>query len=323
LTRIRTDLAMEARELYSQHSQDMSGVESEIHEIDGIEVTRVRITSPEGEGKMGKPMGNYITIEAAGIKDGDPEFGELVSQRLNNELKGLLELNRDSNVLVVGLGNWNITPDSLGPKVVDRIMVTRHILELIPDQVDERVRSVCAVAPGVLGITGIETGEIVKGIVDRVKPDGVIVIDALASRKTNRIGTTIQIADTGINPGSGIGNKRMGINEQSLGVKTIAIGVPMVVYAHTIGRDSLEILIKEFSNQATPGTEFYRMLSNMEEDQLDAMVSEVLSQGMGDLVVTPKEVDMLIDDISNIISDGINLALHRGLSLGEVRRFLH
>ena len=323
MTSIRTDLAMEARDLYSQQNNDMGGVESESQESDGIEVTKVRITSPQGESKMGKPMGNYITIEAAGIKDRNPEFDELVSQKISDELKALLNLNKSSNVLVVGLGNWNITPDSLGPKVVDKVMVTRHILELIPDQVDERVRAVCAIAPGVLGITGIETGEVIKGIVDRIKPDAVIVIDALASRKTQRIGTTIQIADTGINPGSGIGNKRMGINQESLGVKTVAIGVPMVVYAHTIGRDSLGILIKEFSNQATPGTEFYKMLGGMQEDQLDAMVSEVLAQGMGDLVVTPKEVDMLIDDVSNIISDGLNLALHDNISLEESRRFLH
>lgn len=323
MTSIRTDLAMEARELYNQNNDDMGGVESENEERDGIEVTRVRITSPEGESKLGKPMGNYITIEAGGIKDRNPEVNEMVSQRIKDEIKAILNLNDNSNVLVVGLGNWNITPDSLGPKVVDRLMVTRHILELIPDQVDERVRAVCAMAPGVLGITGIETGEVIKGIVDRVKPDAVIVIDALASRKTQRIGTTFQIADTGINPGSGIGNKRMGINQESLGVKTIAIGVPMVVYAHTIGRDSLEILIDEFSNQSTPGTEFYKMLDNMKEAELDVMVNEVLAQGIGDLVVTPKEVDMLIDDVSGIIADGLNLALHDNISLEESRRFLH
>jgi len=323
MTSIRTDLAVEARELYGQQNQDMTGVESENYEENGIEITKVRITSPDGEKKVGKPMGNYITIEAAGIRDRNPEFDELVSQRLSDEIKGLLNLNKNSNVLVVGLGNWNITPDSLGPKVVDRVMVTRHILELIPDQVDERVRAVCAIAPGVLGITGIETVEIIKGVVDRVKPDAVIVIDALASRKTHRIGTTIQIADTGITPGSGIGNKRMGINQETLGVKTIAIGVPMVVYAHTIGRDSLEIIIREFSSQATPGTEFYKMLKAMDQSQLDAMVNQVLSQDMGDLVVTPKEVDTLIDDVARIISDGLNLALHDNISLEESRRFMH
>lgn len=323
LTSIRTDLAMESRELYGENNSDMSGIESENQEKDGIEITRVRITSPEGETKMAKPMGNYITIEARGIKDRDPEFYESVSQTLSRELKEIVALNKNSTILVVGLGNWNITPDSLGPKVVDRVMVTRHILELIPDQVDERVRAVCAMAPGVLGVTGIETGEVIRGIIEKIKPDVVIAIDALASRKTQRIGTTIQIADTGINPGSGIGNKRMGLNEETLGVKTIAIGVPMVVYAHTIGRDSLGIIINEFKNQADPGTEFYKILDDMDEDQLDIMVRQVLSENMGQLVVTPKEVDMLIDDVSRIVADGLNLALHEDLSLEESRRFLY
>ncbi len=239
------------------------------------------------------------------------------------ELKKILPLDENSKVLVVGLGNWNITPDALGPKVIERIMVTRHLLELIPDQVDERVRSVCAVAPGVLGITGIETGEIIRGIVDKVKPDVVIAIDALASRKADRIGTTIQITDTGINPGSGIGNKRMGLNEETLGTKTVAIGVPTVVYAHTIGRDSLQMLINEFANQATPGTEFYKMLQQLDDQQMDVLVQQVLTQGLGDLVVTPKEVDTLIDDVANIIADGLNLAIHDDISLEEARRFLH
>ena len=323
MSSIRTDLAMEARELYSQHNKDMDGIESESEEEGGIEVTRVRVTSLKGEVKLGKPIGNYITIEAGGIKEGEPEFEESVSHRISEELKTLLELNRDSTVLVVGLGNWNITPDSLGPKVVGKIMVTRHILELIPDQVDERVRAVCAVAPGVLGITGIETGEVIKGIVDMVKPDVVLVIDALASRKTQRIGTTIQIADTGVNPGSGLGNKRMSINEESLGVKTIAIGVPMVVYAHTIARDSLDILINEQFNKGEAGAEFYKSLGEMQEEQLDAMVKDVLTQGFGDLVVTPKEVDMLVEDVSRIISEGLNLALHDNITLEESRRFLH
>lgn len=323
MSSIRTDLALEAREIYEEKNHDMGGIESETQEKDGMEITRVRITNPKGEAKTSKPMGNYITIEAESIKDRDPEFYELVSESLSRELKAIVDLKKDSKILVVGLGNWNITPDSLGPKVVDRVMVTRHIFELIPDQVDDRVRAVCAIAPGVLGLTGIETGEVIRGIIEQIKPDLVIAIDALASRKTQRIGTAIQIADTGINPGSGIGNKRMGLNQETLGVKTIAIGVPMVVYAHTIGRDSLQIIIKEFMNQATPGTDFYKMLNDMEEDQLDIMVRQVLSQNMGELVVTPKEVDMLIDDVSRIIADGLNLALHDDISLEESRRFLH
>ncbi len=178
-------------------------------------------------------------------------------------------------------------------------------------------------SPRVLGITGIETGEIINGIVERIKPDLIIAIDALAARRADRIGTTIQIADTGINPGSGIGNKRMGLNEETLGTKTIAIGVPTVVYAHTIGRDALQMLVDEFARQATPGSQFYKMIQQMNEQQMDALVQQVLTQGFGDLVVTPKEVDMLIDHAAAIISDGLNLALHDDISLEESRRFLH
>ena len=219
-------------------------------------------------------------------------------------------------MLVVGLGNWNITPDSLGPKVVDRIMVTRHLLELIPDKVDERVRSVCAISPGVLGITGIETGEIIRGVIEKINPDVVIAIDALASRRTDRIGVTIQLADTGINPGSGIGNKRMALNKETLGADTIAIGVPTVVYAHTIGRDTLK-LMQDSAPQVVSEANF------TSEEQLDIMLSQILSENMGDLVVTPKDVDIMIDNISGIIADGINLAVHNNVSLDEIRTFLH
>lgn len=323
---IRTDLALEAKELYEEQEQkqpDIPGVRVDNEEKENMKISRIEILSKEGEEKIGKPQGNYITLEVPGIRNRDPEYEERVSIQLAEEIRRLSGLGNDSTTMVVGLGNWNITPDSLGPKVVQRIMVTRHILDLMPDQVDERVRSVCAVSPGVLGITGIETGEIVKGVVEKVKPDLVIVVDALASRKTDRIGTTIQIADTGIHPGSGVGNKRMGLNQESLGTRTIAIGVPTVVYAHTIGRDALQMLINEFSNQATPGSEFYKMLQKMDEGQMDALVQQVLHQGLGDLVVTPKEVDLLMGDITNIIADGLNLALHENITLDEVDHFLH
>lgn len=324
LRSIRTDLALEAREMAQEQNQfQIPGVKVEEVELKDIKVTRVEVLSKLGEDNIGKPKGNYITLEVPGVKDRNPEYEEQVKQQLAAEIRRLVHLNKNSTILVVGLGNWNVTPDAVGPKVVDRVLVTRHIFEYVPDQVDDRMRPTCAVAPGVLGITGIETGEIVKGIVDKVKPDLIIAIDALASRKTDRIGTTIQIADTGINPGSGVGNKRMGLTKQTLGVPTIAIGIPTVVYAQTIGRDSLEMLIKEFSNQTKPESEFYKMLQSMDERHLDTLVNEVLTQGLGDLVVTPKEVDILIDSVVGIIADGINLAIHNGLSLEDVNRYLH
>lgn len=321
---IRTDLAMEAREIYQEQNQfHIPGVKVDDEEIDGMKISRVHIISPLGEESLGKPQGNYITLEAVDIKNRDPEYQEKVSLQLAHEMKRLVNLNKESTIFVVGLGNWNVTSDALGPKVVDRLMVTRHMLEFMPEQVDDRIRSVCAVAPGVLGITGIETGEIIKGIVEKTKPDLVIAIDALASRRTDRIGVTIQIADTGISPGSGIGNKRMGLNKDTLGVTTIAIGVPTVVYAHTIGRDSLQLLLDEFTNQTTPGSQFYEMLKQMDETQLDTLVQQVVYKGLGDLVVTPKEIDLLMDYVADILADGLDMALHENMTLEDVKRFIN
>ena len=322
---IRTDLAMEAREMAQEQNQkEIPGVRVEnVEPVEDIVITRVEVVSRLGEEHIGKPVGNYITLEAPGIQDRNPEYEEQLKQHLANEIRRLVRLNDDSVILIVGLGNWNVTPDAVGPKVVDKVLVTRHVFEFVPDQVDDRMRRICAVAPGVLGITGIETGEIVRGIVDKVQPDLVIAIDALASRKTERIGSTIQIADTGIDPGSGIGNKRMGLTRETLGVPTLAIGVPTVVYAQTIGRDALEMLIKEFSGQTDSHSEFYNMLQSLDEQHLNSLVAEVLTEGLGDLVVTPKEVDLLIDDAAGIIADGINLAIHNGLSMEDVNRYLH
>ncbi|SFP79595.1 GPR endopeptidase [Caldicoprobacter faecalis] len=321
---IRTDLALEARELYQQQNRGhIPGVKVDEEEVEGVKISRVHIISPLGEESLGKPQGNYITLEAPDIKNRDPEFQETLSKLLAQEIGKLVSLNKKSVTLVVGLGNWNITPDSLGPKVVDRLLVTRHILEYMPDQVDDRLRPVCAVAPGVLGITGIETGEIIKGIVEKIRPDLVIAIDALASRRTDRIGVTIQIADTGISPGSGIGNKRMGLNKETLGVPTIAIGVPTVVYAYTIGRDSLQMLIDQFADQTSPGSQFYQMLKQMDEAQLDALVHQVVTQELGDLVVTPKEIDLLIGYVADVLADGLNLALHENMTIEDIKHFIN
>lgn len=321
---IRTDLALEARELYQQQNRDyIPGVKVDEEEVEGVKISRVHILSPLGQESLGKPQGNYITLEAPDIKNRDPEFQQTLSKIIAQEIKKLVTLNKNSVTLVVGLGNWNITPDSLGPKVVDRLLVTRHILEYLPDQIDDRLRPVCAIAPGVLGITGIETGEIIKGIVDRLKPDLVIAIDALASRRTDRIGMTIQIADTGISPGSGIGNKRMGLNKETLGVPTIAIGVPTVVYAYTIGRDSLQMLIDKFVDHATADSQFYQMLKQMGEEQLDALVHQVVTQELGDLVVTPKEIDLLIDYVADVLADGLNLALHEDMTIEDIKYFIN
>lgn len=301
---VRTDLAAEARELAGQ---TIPGVESFVDTQDkDITVTTVRVLNDVGAQAMGKPVGLYVNIDAAELKNRDPEFVERVSRRMATEMQQLLpDFGRNGTVLVVGLGNWNITPDALGPRVVEKMMVTRHLIQLIPDQVDERVRSVCAMAPGVLGITGIETGEIILGVVEKIKPNAMIAIDALASRNTARLGTTIQITDSGICPGSGVGNNRMQLNTQTLGVPVISIGVPLVVYAGTIARDVIELL-----DGANAG------------DKAEKMIQQVVSEHLGDLIVTPKEIDAIVDDVARLLALGLNLLIHKGVSVDEIDRFM-
>lgn len=326
---IRTDLALEANELFKQTKKENlrnnqpPGVEVENAGNDDIRITRVRVTSRTGEASIGKPMGNYITLEVPGLKENDQKLYEDTCKELAKELTSIIDLGEKSTILIVGLGNWNVTPDALGPKVVSSVMVTRHLLEYVPEQVDKGVRPVCAVAPGVLGITGIETGEIVKGIVERIKPEVIIAIDALASRKMERISTTIQIADTGIAPGSGVGNKRMELSKNTLGVPVIAIGVPTVVDAATMANDTIDLVLDSMAEQASKGTEFYNMLKGIDKNEKYELIQEVLRPYVGNLIVTPKEIDDIIDRVSKVIANGLNIALHQGITLNDVNRYVH
>ena len=328
---VRTDLTLEARELFReqyvnnmrQENREPPGVDIENDGDENIKITRVRITSPTGEASLGKPMGNYITLEVPGLRDNDQEIYENTCKALAKELTGIINLDKKATILVVGLGNWNVTPDALGPKVVSSVMVTRHLLEYVPEQVDEGVRPVCAVAPGVLGITGIETGEIIKGIVDRVKPSAIIAIDSLASRKMERVNTTIQLADTGISPGSGVGNKRMELSKKTLGIPVIAIGVPTVVDAATMANDTIDLVLDSMIKEAPQGTEFYKMLKSIDRNEKYMMIQEVLKPYVGNLIVTPKEIDEVIQRVSKVIANGINIALHEGITLNDVNRYLN
>lgn len=328
---IRTDLALEAQELFKQQAMkervsahgEPPGVDVENDGNEDIRITRVKVTSPTGEAAIGKPMGNYITLEIPRLKEEDQELYENTCKALAKELTSIVKLSEKSTTLVVGLGNWNITPDALGPKVVSSMMITRHLLEYVPEQVDQGVSPVCAVAPGVLGITGIETGEIVRGIVDRVKPDVIIAIDALASRKMERVSTTIQIADTGIAPGSGVGNKRMELSKTTLGVPVVAIGVPTVVDAATMANDTIDLVMDSFMKEAPQGTEFYNMLNNIDRNEKYQLIQEVLKPYVGNLIVTPKEIDNIIEKISKVIANGLNIALHQGITLQDVNRYVH
>jgi spore protease len=330
LRNVRTDLTLEAHELLREKAvreqkeqQDIPGVELENDGDERIKITRVRVTSRTGEVSIGKPMGNYITLEVPGLRENDRDLYEDTCRALAGELTRIMKLNDRTLTLVVGLGNWNVTPDALGPKVVSNLMVTRHLLEYLPDQVDEGVRPVCAVAPGVLGITGIETGEIVKGIIDRIRPDYVIAIDALAARKIERVNTTIQIADTGIAPGSGVGNKRMELSRDTLGIPVLAIGVPTVLDAATMANDAIDMVLDSLIGQAQQGTEFYNMLKSIDREEKYGLIREVLDPYSGNLIVTPKEIDDVVRRVSKVIANGLNIALHRGIGLDDVDRYIN
>lgn len=320
---IRTDLAVEAKELYEkENSKKIQGVEVSNTKKGKIKITNVKVLTEQGERAIGKPKGTYITIDMPRLVHYDADAMEDVSEVLGEELSKLIKLQDSMTALVVGLGNWNITPDALGPKVVSKIMITRHLKELVPDSIDEGIRPVCALAPGVLGITGMETSEIIKGVVNKIKPNLIICIDALASRKMERVNSTIQIGTTGISPGSGVGNRRMEISEKTLGIPVIAIGVPTVVDAATMANDTIDMVLDEMIRSSEQGGKFYDMLKSIDKGEKQKMIQEILHPYVGNLMVTPKEVDMVIDSISKIIANGINISLQPALDKEDINKFL-
>lgn len=322
---IRTDLALEAKEAYSKENNrgEIPGVSVDVKNGEHATVTMVKVLDKKGEKAIGKPIGSYITIEAPDLQHFDQDLQDELSRIMAKELSELINLEQDKTALVVGLGNWNVTPDALGPRVVSRLMVTRHLKQMIPDEIDEGIRPVCALSPGVLGLTGIETGEIIQGVVKKIRPDIVLVVDALASRKLSRVSTTIQIGNTGINPGSGVGNKRMGLTQDLLGVPVIAIGAPTVVDAATMANDTIDMVIDDLMTQTEQGKEFYNMLKSINRDEKFQLIQEILSPYSADLMVTPKDVDSIIDKISKIVANGINIALHPSIHLKDINRYIN
>lgn len=325
--KVHTDLALETREIVQKGlGREIEGVEvEERNEFDNkIKVTKVKINSVKGEAILQKPMGNYITIEADGLRDEDFEVQEKVSKILADELENLMKLSQKSTILVVGLGNWNVTPDSLGPKVVSKVLITRHLFEFVPEKIqDRRIRSVCAISPGVLGITGIETSEIIHGIVQKVRPDLIIAVDALASRRLERISTAIQIADTGIFPGSGIGNERKGITQQTVGVPVVAIGVPMVVDAAIIANDAIDLLLERLKKETEKSSPLYLFLESIPDEDRFNLIKEVIYPYYGNLFVTPKDIDRIVENISTVIADGINMAVHPEVKENDQFRYVN
>ena len=292
-----TDLAVERNDIYRKANNianDIEGIETQNQEIDD----KINIS---------KPIGNYITIDIKKLKVADNNEIQKAAETVTKELKELIDKHteKQGDILIVGLGNIYVTPDSLGPKVVKDIDITRHLLKYAPEYIDPQTRTIAAIAPGVLGTTGIETMEIIQGIVENIKPKLVIVIDSLSSKSIERISSTVQIADTGIVPGAGVGNARNEISQNTLKIPVIAIGVPMVVEAATIASDSIDLFIEKLQQDAK-SNDYLNELKNVNKYE---MIKEALAPKDYNLIVTPKEIDDLIENMKDVIARGINFAI--------------
>ena len=306
----RTDLALERRDIFqkSNNLNQIDGIETEEQVInENIKVSKVRITNANGEKSIGKPIGDYITIDIKNLKIADEDEIQKSAEILSNELKPIIgkHINYKDDILVAGLGNLYVTPDSLGPKVVTDIEITRHIIKYLPQYIDENARPVSVISPGVLGTTGIETLEILEGVIDKVKPKMLIVIDALASRSIERISSTIQLSDTGIIPGAGVGNTRKELSKNTLGIPVIAIGIPTVVESAVLVNDCLDLFITKLQEEAKSN----EYLNNLKEQDNYEEIKEVLNPNDYNMIVTPKEIDELIKNMANIVARGINLSV--------------
>lgn len=294
---MRTDLALETREQYEQDNVEISGVILREREAYGgaIKITTVIIENEHGERAMKKPKGNYITIEAMGLRELYEQEREQITGILKNELGKLISLKKGQKVLIVGLGNRDATPDALGPRVIKEIEIGENIY---------------AIAPGVMAQTGMETAEYIHALVKEMCPDIIIAVDALAARNVNRLNTTIQISDTGICPGSGVGNHRKEISNRTLGMPVISIGVPTVVDAATIVNDAMDKLIEALS--ASAAFESLKVsMERMDMYEKYQLIKEILEPAGGDMYVTPKDIDENVKNLSLILSDAINMALSR------------
>ncbi len=293
--RVRTDLALETTERFAQEHVEIRGVEvkEDYNEEKDIRTTVVRIRTENGAKAMGRPQGHYITIEAPNLSIPDEDYHREISEEVARHLRQLIDLGSEKSILVVGLGNKAITADSLGPHVVDNLRMTRHIIREygLKGVGEEKMHRTSGIIPGVMAQTGMETSEIVEGIVGETKPDVVIAIDALAARSVKRLNRTIQITDTGIHPGSGVGNHRIGLTEDNLQVKVIGIGVPTVVDAATIVHDSMA-----------------HLLDALDEAEQKEFLEEMISPHLHSMFVTPKDVDETVKYLSFTISEGLNLA---------------
>ncbi|MGV3487544.1 MAG: GPR endopeptidase [Tuberibacillus sp.] len=356
---VRTDLAIEAREMVNEEVKDqapLSGIEFKEENIEGIKLTKMTI-HPSAAERLGKKAGRYLTYEVEGIRKQDSELQAVVERVFAKTLADFIKehnISEDASCLIVGLGNWNVTPDALGPNVVENILVTKHLFALQPYRVEKGYRPVSALAPGVMGTTGIETSDIIMGVIEKTKPDFVIAVDALASRSIERVNTTIQVSDTGINPGSGVGNNRKELSQEALGIPVFAIGIPTVVDAVTIASDTLDMVLKHFGREmreknkpskalAPAGftfgekvkyteedlpnekdrASFLGLVGTLSDDEKRQLIREVLGPTGHNMMVTPKEVDGFIEDMANVIASGLNAALHKSVGQDHLGAFTH
>ena len=309
---VRTDLALEAREKFQEDNVEIKGVrvEEERREELEIKITTMAIETENGAKAMGKPKGTYITLEAANMDSQDEDYHREISVELARLVKRLLpEKEGPISALVAGLGNREVTPDALGPRVVDNLMITRHVLKEFGKYAygEEEMNAISGIVPGVMGQTGMESQEIIRGVIEETHPDVMVAIDALAARSTRRLGRTIQITDTGINPGSGVGNHRHGLSEGTLGIPVIAIGVPTVVDAATIVSDTMHTLVEamEGHSRLQALSTGLNALNDMEKYEL---IRELLSPQLNTMFVTPKDIDEAVKRRSYTLSEGLNIA---------------
>ena len=294
---IRTDLALEARQLRqeSEGLDALPGIRAEERRCGGFPVTTVEVLDARGEEAIGKPCGTYITVELDGLVHREENAFSSAAQLLADQLRTLVSLEPGGSYLVAGLGNRGITPDAVGPETVDHVLVTRHLKERLPEDFAS-FRPVSAVCSGVLGTTGIESGDLVRAVAEKIRPTAVFAVDALASRATDRLCRTVQLADTGIVPGSGVGNARRALNRETLGVPVIAIGVPTVVDAATLALDLAE--------------------------RAGAALDPAAFGDVGSMIVTPRDIDKNVRDVGKLIGYAINLALHDGLTVSDIDMLL-
>ena len=292
---MRTDIAQESSALF----RSFPGVHEEVEAQNGLRVSRITIHTEEASRALDKPQGRYFTLTVQANALSDAEFRSRAAHIIAEEMAVILgekagAAQARKSVMVVGLGNRFVTPDALGPKVAEHVFVTRHIQMYCRDALDEDVRTVTAFAANVLGITGMETVEVVSGLVQTIRPDLLVIVDALASMESSHLGSVIQMNDSGISPGSGIGNFQTALNNQTVGVPVITLGVPLVVSAETIIEDALDKLSKK----------------NGQEKHLKELLRAELPEELAHMIVTPKNIDAMVADAAKVLAEAINLALH-------------